>query len=55
MVMVKNIEEIITAINKNGDMLVSMNNNELVIMDIKEYREKDWRKIEQKDNIEEWL
>lgn len=40
MIQVTNIQDLKTAVNKNGEMVITMNNNEIVIMNMEEYREK---------------
>lgn len=50
MIQVKNIQDLKTAVNQNGEMVIAMNNNDIVIMKMEEYREKLL-----KENIEEHL
>ena len=50
MIQVTNIQDLKTAVNKNGEMVITMNNNEIVIMKMEEYREKILKK-----DIEEHL
>lgn len=40
MMQVTNIQDLKTAVNKNGEMVIAMNNNDIVIMKMEEYREK---------------
>ena len=40
MMQVKNIKDLKKAINKNGEMVITMSNNDIVIMKMEEYREK---------------
>ena len=40
MIQVTNIQDLKTAINKNGEMVITMNNNDIVIMKMEEYKEK---------------
>ena len=40
MMRVTNIQDLKTAVNKNGEMVIAMNNNDIVIMKMEEYREK---------------
>ncbi len=40
MIQVTNIQDLKTAINQNGEMVIGMNNNDIVIMKMEEYREK---------------
>jgi len=40
MIYVKNIQDLKKAVNQNGEMVVTMNNNDIVIMKIDEYRKK---------------
>ncbi len=40
MMQVKNIQDLKKAINKNGEMVITMSNNDIVIMKMEEYREK---------------
>ena len=47
---VKNIQDLKTAVNQNGEMVISMNNNDIVIMKMEEYKEKILKK-----DIEEHL
>ena len=37
---VTNIQDLKTAVNQNGEMVIAMNNNDIVIMKMEEYREK---------------
>lgn len=37
---VTNIKELETFINKNGEMVISKDNNKIVVMDMEEYRKK---------------
>ena len=50
MIQVTNIQDLKTAVNKNGEMVIAMNNNNIVIMKMEEYREKIL-----KEDIEEHL
>ena len=50
MIQVTNIQDLKTAVNQNGEMVITMNNNDIVIMKNKEYREKLL-----KEDIEEHL
>lgn len=50
MIHVTNIQDLKTAINQNGEMVIAMNNNDIVIMKMEEYNEKLL-----KENIEEHL
>ena len=50
MMQVTNIQDLKTAVNKNGEMVITMNNNNIVIMKMEEYREKIL-----KEDIEEHL
>ena len=50
MIQVTNIQDLKTAVNKNGEMVIAMNNNDIVIMKMEEYREKII-----KEDIEEHL
>ena len=50
MIQVTNIQDVKTAVNKNGEMVIAMNNNNIVIMKMEEYREKIL-----KEDIEEHL
>ena len=50
MIQVTNIQDLKTAVNKNGEMVITMNNNNIVIMKMEEYREKIL-----KEDIEEHL
>ena len=50
MMQVKNIQDLKTAVNQNGKMVISMNNNDIVIMKMEEYKEKILKK-----DIEEHL
>ena len=50
MMQVKNIQDLKTAVNQNGEMVISMNNNDIVIMKMEEYKEKILKK-----DIEEHL
>ena len=47
---VTNIQDLKTAINQNGEMVITMNKNNVVIMKMEEYREKLLKK-----DIEEHL
>ena len=40
MIQVTNIQDLKTAVNKNGEMVIAMNNDNIVIMKMEEYREK---------------
>ena len=40
MIQVTNIQDLKTAVNQNGEMVIAMNNNDIVIMKMEEYREK---------------
>ena len=40
MIQVTNIQDLKTAINQNGEMVITMNNNDIVIMKMEEYKEK---------------
>lgn len=40
MMQVTNIQDLKTAINQNGEMVITMNNNDIIIMKMEEYREK---------------
>ena len=40
MIQVTNIQDLKTAVNKNGEMVIAMNNDDIVIMKMEEYREK---------------
>ena len=40
MIQVTNIQDLKTAVNKNGEMVITMNNNDIVIMKMEEYKEK---------------
>lgn len=40
MIQVSNIQDLKTAVNQNGEMVITMNNNEIVIMKMEEYKEK---------------
>ena len=40
MIQVTNIQDIKTAVNQNGEMVITMNDNDIVIMKMEEYREK---------------
>ena len=40
MIQVKNIQDLKTAVTQNGEMVITMNNNDIVIMKMEEYREK---------------
>ena len=50
MIQVTNIQDLKAAVNKNGEMVIAMNNNDIVIMKMEEYREKIL-----KEDIEEHL
>ena len=50
MIQVTNIQDLKTAVNQNGEMVITMNNNDIVIMKMDEYREKLL-----KEDIEEHL
>ena len=39
MIQVINIQDLKTAVNQNGEMVIAMNNNDIVIMKMEEYRE----------------
>ena len=39
MMQVTNIHDLKAAVNQNGEMVITMNNNEIVIMKMEEYRE----------------
>ena len=45
-----NVQDLKTVINQNGEMVIAMNNNDIVIMKMEEYREKLL-----KEDIEEHL
>ena len=49
-IQVTNIQDLKTAVNQNGEMVIAMNNNDIVIMKMEEYREKLL-----KEDIEEHL
>lgn len=40
MMQVTSIQDLKTAVNQNGEMIITMNNNDIVIMKIEEYIEK---------------
>ena len=40
MIQVTNIQDLKTAVNQNGEMVITMNNNNIVMMKMEEYREK---------------
>ena len=40
MIQVTNIQDLKTAVNENREMVITMNNNDIVIMKMEEYREK---------------
>ena len=40
MIQITNIQDLKTAVNQNGEMVITMNNNEIVIMKMEEYKEK---------------
>lgn len=40
MIQVTNIQDLKTAVNQNGEMVITMNNNDVVIMNMEEYKEK---------------
>lgn len=40
MIQVTNIQDLKTAVNKNGEMVIAINNDDIVIMKMEEYREK---------------
>lgn len=40
MMQVTSIQDLKTAVNQNGEMVITMNNNDIVIMKMEEYREK---------------
>ena len=40
MMQVTNIQDLKTAVNQNGEMVIAMKNNDIVIMKMEEYREK---------------
>ncbi len=50
MVQVTNIQDLKTAINKNGEMVIAMINNDIVVMKMEEYNKKMLKK-----DIEEHL
>ena len=50
MIQVTNIQDLKSAVNKNGEMVITMDNNNIVIMKMEEYREKIL-----KEEIEEHL
>ena len=50
MIQVTNIQDLKTAVNQNGEMVITMNNNDIVIMKMEEYKEKMLKK-----DIEEHL
>ena len=50
MIQVTNIQDLKIAVKKNGEMVITMNNNDIVIMKMEEYREKIL-----KEDIEEHL
>lgn len=50
MIQVKNIQDLKTAVHQNGEMVIAMNNNDIVMMKMEEYREKLL-----KEDIEEHL
>ncbi len=50
MIQVTNIQDLKTAVNQNGEMVITMYNNDIVIMKMEEYREKMLKK-----DIEEHL
>ena len=50
MIQVTNMQDLKTAVNQNGEMVITMNNNEIVIMKMEEYREKLLE-----ENIEKYL
>ena len=50
MIQVTNIQDLKTEVNQNGEMVITMNNNDIVIMKMDEYREKLL-----KEDIEEHL
>ncbi len=50
MIQVTNIQDLKAAVNQNGEMVITMNNNDIVVMKMEEYREK---RI--KEDIEEHL
>ena len=50
MIQVTNIQDLKTDVNKNGEMVITMNNNNIVIMKMEEYKEKLL-----KEDIEEHL
>ena len=37
MIQVTNIQDLKTAVNQNGEMVITMNNNDIVIMKMEEY------------------
>ena len=41
---VTSIQELETAINENGEMVISKNNDKIVVMDMEEYRKKLMKK-----------
>lgn len=50
MIQVTNIQNLKSAVNRNGEMVITINNNDIVIMKMEEYREKILKK-----DIEEHL
>ena len=50
MIYVKNIQDLKKAVNQNGEMVVTINNNDIVIMKMDEYKKKIL-----KEDIEEHL
>ena len=50
MMQVTNIQDLKTAVNQNGEMVITLNNNDIIIMKMEEYREKLL-----KEDIEEHL
>ena len=44
MIQVTNIQDLKTAVNQNGEMVITMNNNDIVIMKMEEYKEKILKK-----------
>ncbi len=39
MIQVTNMQDLKTAVNQNGEMVIAMNNNDIVMMKMEEYRE----------------
>lgn len=50
MIQVNNIQDLKTAVNQNREMVIAMNNNDIVIMKMEEYKQKML-----KEDIEEHL